>query len=212
MAKLLDPLEKDGSVPGRQRVRVHVRETVRRQGAHGRRPRLVLDRHLRGDPGRSSTPPRAPTRRYDPLTWAGSKQAWTGDVGGGFWILSSHLQGAQLRAAAKVIGRAGHLDGVARPVGGLPRLRARRQELDRRAGRQRPFRHAIGPGAFAVAAPEVWPGWSQTPWDVFGLWAQNVTPNLVAGDSVTSQLSVMATAILDNAQNYGYQVKAKHQP
>ena len=44
---------------------------------------------------------------------------------------------------------------------------------------------------FAKAAPEIWIGWSQTRWDVFGLWAANVTPNLVAGSSVSSQLSVM---------------------
>ena len=36
---------------------------------------------------------------------------------------------------------------------------------------------------FAKAATEIWTGWSQTPWDVFGLWASNVTPNLVAGST-----------------------------
>jgi hypothetical protein len=34
-----------------------------------------------------------------------------------------------------------------------------------------------------------------------------VVPNLVSGSTVTSQLSVMATAIANSAQNYGYQVK-----
>jgi hypothetical protein len=60
---------------------------------------------------------------------------------------------------------------------------------------------------FAAAAPEIWPGWSQTPWNVFSLWGQNVVPNLVSGSTVTSQLSVMATAIANNARNYGYQVE-----
>ncbi len=62
---------------------------------------------------------------------------------------------------------------------------------------------------FAKAATEIWPGWSQTPWDVFGLWAQNVTPNLVGGSTVSSQLSVLGSAIQNYAQSDGFQVVNK---
>jgi len=125
-------------------------------------------------------------------------------VGGGLWILSSHLKGAQLQAA-RTCWSGWLLEGVAKPVAGLPRLRPAAKSWIAEQDASGLFASPLS-STFAIAAPEVWPGWSQTPWDVFGLWAQNVTPNLIAGSSVSSQLSVMASAILNNAQSDGFQV------
>ena len=104
---------------------------------------------------------------------------------------------------------AGHLQRVAVPLAGLPGVRAGRE------GRGSPqqdksgfFASPLAP-AFAAAAPEVWTGWSQTPWDVFGIWASTVTPNLVSGQTVSSQLAGSGAAISNYAQSAGYQVVTK---
>ena len=204
MAKLLDPLLKDGSVPaanvfGSTFGKQYGGKVLMTVG-----PAWYSTAIFEGS-GSVLNAAKGTYEAVDPLTWTGSKQAWTGDVGGGLWILSSHLSGTQLRAAANVmVGLATSTvsqDQSEGYPGYVPAAKSWIAEQDASGL----FATPLAP-AFAVAAPEVWPGWSQTPWDVFGLWAQNVTPNLVAGDSVSSQLSVMAGAILDNAQSDGYQV------
>ena len=207
IANLLDPLMKDGSVPatanefGSTFAKQYGGKVLMDVG-----PAWYSTAIFEGT-GSVLNSPKGTYEAVDPLTWAGSKHTWTGDVGGGLWILSSHLQGAQAQAAAKV------LVGLATSTvsqdqsegypGYVPAAKSWIAEQDASGL----FATPLAP-AFAVAAPEVWPGWSQTPWDVFGLWAQNVTPNLVAGDTVLSQLSVMAGVIKDNAQSEGFQVKS----
>jgi len=206
MAKLLDPLLKDGTVPA---VNGNVFGSTFAKTWGGKvlmtvGPAWYSTAIFEGK-GSVLDAPKGTYAAYPPLAWAGAKQAYTGDVGGGLWILSSHLSGSQLQAAANV------LVGLATSTvsqdlsqgypGYVPAAKSWIAEQDASGL----FATPLAP-AFAVAAPEVWTGWSQTPWDVFGLWAQNVTPNLVAGDTVSSQLSVMAGAILSNAQSDGYQV------
>jgi hypothetical protein len=205
MADLLNPLEKDGSVPasanefGSTFAKTYDGKVLMDVG-----PAWYSTAIFEGK-GSVLNAPAGTYGAYPPLTWAGSKQAWTGDVGGGLWILSSHLKGAQLQAAANVlVGLA--TSKVSQNLsqgypGYVPAAKSWIAEQDASGLFASPLS-----STFAIAAPEVWPGWSQTPWDVFGLWAQNVTPNLIAGSSVSSQLSVMASAILNNAQSDGFQV------
>jgi hypothetical protein len=206
MAKLLDPLLKDGTVPA---VNGNVFGSTFAKTWGGKVLMTVGPAWYSGAifEGKGSVldAPKGTYAAYPPLSWAGAKQTWTGDVGGGLWILSSHLSGAQLKAAANVmVGLAtsdvSQLQSQGYP-GYVPAAKAWIAQQDKNSL----FASPLAP-VFAAAAPEVWPGWSQTPWDVFGLWAQNVTPNLVSGNSVSSQLSVMASAILNNAQSDGYQV------
>ena len=206
MAKLLDPLLKDGTVPA---VNGNVFGSTFGKTWAGKvlmtvGPAWYSTAIFEGK-GSVLDAPNGTYAAYPPLEWAGASQAWTGDVGGGLWILSSHLSGGQLQTAAKVLvglatSNVSQLQSEGYP-GYVPAAKAWIAQQDKSGL----FATPLAP-AFATAAPEVWPGWSQTPWDVFGLWAQNVTPNLIAGDAVSSQLSVMASAILNNAQSDGYQV------
>jgi multiple sugar transport system substrate-binding protein len=208
MANLLNPLLKDGTVPA---VNGNVFGSTFGKTWGGKvlmtvGPAWYSTAIFEGK-GSVLDAPAGTYAAYPPLIWAGTKHAWTGDVGGGLWILSSHLSGTQLQAAANVLvglatSNVSQLQSEGYP-GYVPAAKVWIAAQDKSGL----FATPLAP-AFATAAPEVWPGWSQTPWDVFGLWAQNVTPNLTAGDTVSSQLSVMASAILNNAQSDGYQVKS----
>jgi len=142
MADLLNPLEKDGSVPasanefGSTFAKTYDGKVLMDVG-----PAWYSTAIFEGK-GSVLNAPAGTYGAYPPLTWAGSKQAWTGDVGGGLWILSSHLKGAQLQSRRERVGRAGYLEGVAKPVAGLPGYVPAAKELDRRARRERPFRLA----------------------------------------------------------------------
>ena len=82
-----------------ERVLAGLREEVRRQGAHDARPGVV-------SPARSSTArpalnvPPGQLGVAAPPAW-GSRQAVTGDVGGGTWFISSHSK--NLAAAEKFV-------------------------------------------------------------------------------------------------------------
>jgi multiple sugar transport system substrate-binding protein len=143
---------------------------------------------------------------YPPLQWEGSPKTWTGDVGGGLWIMSSHTTDPQ--AVAKV------LVGLATSTvsqdqsegypGYVPAAKSWIAEQDASG-----FWAAPLAPAFAQAASEVWPGWTETPWDTIGIWTDSVLPNLTAGDSVSSQLSVLGAAISNYAQSDGFTVVTK---
>ena len=143
---------------------------------------------------------------YPPLMWAGQSKAWTGDVGGGLWIMSSHTSDPQ--AVAKVlVGLA-----TSTPVqdvssgypGYVPAAKSWIAEQDASGFWATP----LAP-AFAQAVNEVWSGWTETPWDTIGIWTDSVLPNLTAGDSVSSQLPVLGAAISNYAQSDGFTVVTK---
>ena len=185
MAKLLDPLLKDGVRHQNLRLCQHLREAVRRQGAHDGRAGVVLGRNI--PVCHSPQQPQGHLAAYPPLIWAGQSKAYTGDVGGGLWIMSSHT--TQPQAVAIAARRAGHFHSGPRRLGGLPGVRAGGEIMDRRARRQRVFRLSPGAG-LRHSRLEVWTGWPETPWDVYGIWASTVLPNLTAGQSFSSQLAV----------------------
>jgi hypothetical protein len=62
---------------------------------------------------------------------------------------------------------------------------------------------------FAKAVGEVWSGWAESPWDVYGLWAANVLPNVALGASFSSQIPIMATQVANAAAVDGFQVVTK---
>ncbi len=140
----------------------------------------------------ASTAAKGTIAAYPPLQWAGSPKAWTGDVGGGLWIMSSHTSnprpsrrcssGWPLRQGRRTSRRA---------TPGTCQLRNHGSPRKTASGF---WATPLAP-AFATAANEVWPGWAETPWDVYGIWASTVLPNLTAGQSFSSQLPGFAAAI-----------------
>lgn len=206
MAKLLDPLVKEGTVPATANV---FSSTFAKQ--YGGKVLMLVGPAwysaavLEGS-GSVLNSPKSTFEAFDPLTWAGSKQTYTGDVGGGLWILSSHSK--QPQAAAQVMTSLATSTVAQDQSEGYPGYVPAAKSWMAKEDSGSLFAAPLAP-VFAKAATEIWPGWSQTPWDVFGLWAQNVTPNLVGGSSVSSQLSVLGSAIQNYAQSDGFQVVNK---
>ena len=206
MAKLLDPLLKDGTVPATANVfgstfaKKYGDKVLMLVG-----PAWYSAAVLEGS-GFVLNSPKSTFEAFDPLTWAGSKQTYTGDVGGGLWILSSHSK--QPQAAAQVMTSLATSTVAQDQSEGYPGYVPAAKSWMTKEDSGSLFAAPLAP-VFAKAATEIWPGWSQTPWDVFGLWAQNVTPNLVGGSSVSSQLSVLGSAIQNYAQSDGFQVANK---
>jgi hypothetical protein len=62
---------------------------------------------------------------------------------------------------------------------------------------------------FAQAANEVWSGWSPTRYATDAVWNSTVTPQLVQGHSVSSQLANFGNQLKNYAQSDGYTVVSK---
>ena len=195
MANLLNPLLKDKSVPV-----VSVFASTFPKDYGGKVLMMEGPAWYGADLFESSTGlnmPKGTLEAAPPLTWAGGSQTWTGDVGGGLWIMSSHT--TQPQAVAKVLVGLATSEASQSISVGYPGYVPDAVPWIAAQDASGYYASPLAP-VFAKAATEVWTGWSQTRWDVFGLWASNVTPNLVEGDTVTSQLAVMGTAISNYAQ------------
>ncbi len=204
MAKLLDPLLKDGSVPA---VNVFA-STFGKQYA-GKVLMMVGPAWYSGaifESSSSLNSPKGTIAAYPPLAWAGSAKAYTGDVGGGLWIMSSHT--SQPKLAAQALTWLATSNGSQLLSQGYPGYVPAAAQWIAAQDKTGFFASPLAP-AFATAAPEVWTGWAQTPWDVFGIWASTVTPSLVAGQSVSSQLAGFGSQLSNYAQSAGYQVVTK---
>ncbi len=203
MGALLDPLLKDGSVPA-----VNVFGSTFGKTYAGKVLMMVGPAWYGGaifQSNSSLNSPKGTIAAYPPLSWNGGR-AWTGDVGGGLWIMSSHTSQPKLAASALVW--------LATSTGsqslsqGYPGYVPAAKQWIAAQDASGYYASPLAP-TFATAAPEVWTGWAETPWDAFGIWASTATPNLVAGQSVSSQLAGVGAAFSNYAQSAGYQVVSK---
>jgi multiple sugar transport system substrate-binding protein len=204
MAKLLDPLLADGSVPatnvfGSTFGKQYAGKVLMTVGP------AWYDTAIFEGSGSVLNSPKGTFGAYPPLSWNGGK-AYTGDVGGGLWIMSSHSANPSLAAQALVwLATSTTSQGLSQ---GYPAYIPAAGPWIAAQDASGLFAAPLAP-AFATAAPEVWTGWSETPWDAFGIWASTATPNLVSGQSVSSQLSAVGAAFSNYAQSAGYQVVTK---
>ena len=161
------------------------------------RPRLVLGCHLRGQRSVLNSPG-GRIAAYPPLTWAGEQ---AGLDRRRRWRPLDHvvpLEGAQPQAAANVLVGLATSKVVAKPLAGLPRLRPRRRAAGSPSKTRAAFYASpLAPDLRHGRHLKCWTGWAQTPWDVFGLWASTVTPNLVAGRPFHPSCPVMASRVLE---------------
>ena len=141
----------------------------------------------------------------DPLAWAGSP-AVTGEVGGGLWFMSSHSKNKAAVASMLVwLSTSAGSQGISV---GYPAFVA--DQTSWIAGQQASGDYAtqLGP-VFATAATEVWSDWGPVPYSTEAVWADTVTPALVGGGTITSQLANYGTQLTDFAQSDGYTVVTK---
>ena len=138
-----------------------------------------------------------------PLTWDGQSTTYTGDVGGGIWMISSHS--TNLKAATAV---AQWLTTSTENLQDAPTYPAYV------AGAQAWLANPVNKDYFAddvtsvftAAAGEVWTGWSNTKFSDATPWSNTVLPALTAGKSLAQMLPAWQTAIVNQAKSVGYSV------
>jgi maltose-binding protein MalE len=141
-----------------------------------------------------------------PLKWAGQSTTYTGDVGGGVWMISSHS--TNIKSATDV---ATWLTTAPENLQGAPTYPAYV------AGAKVWLANPTNKGYFAndvsnvflAAANQVWTGWSNTKFSDAIPWSNTVLPALTAGKSLTEILPAWQTAIENQAKSVGYAVVTK---
>lgn len=206
MGKLLDPLVADKTLPvvyvfastfGKQ----YADKTLMLIG-----PAWYSGAIFEGS-GSEFNSPKGTWAAYPPLSWGSpSAPATTGDVGGGLWIMSSHAANPTLAAQAMTwLATSTPSQDLSQGYPGyVPAAKSWIAAQDKSGF----FASPLAP-TFAKAVGEVWNGWTETPWDVYGLWAANALPSLATGASFSSQIPVVATQISDAASAAGFQVVTK---
>jgi multiple sugar transport system substrate-binding protein len=141
----------------------------------------------------------------DPLHWADQTSPVTGNVGGGTWWLSRHT--AHLDAAKDFITWITTADeyqvdlspGYPAYAGAAAKWLTKQQESGYYAGDMS--------GPLTGAAGQVWSGWGSPEFSQEAVWAKTVIPGQTDGRTVESLLPDWQTAIEQQAQVFGYQVK-----
>ncbi len=204
MANLLDPMLKDGSVPA-----VGVFTSTFTKKYTGKVLAMVGPAWYGAylfQPSTGLNTPKGQLAAAPPLKWAGSSQTTTGDVGGGLWIMSSHT--TQPKAAAALVKWLATSWTAQSISSGYP---AYVPVASKWIAEQDSSGYYAKPLAsvFAQAANEVWSGWSPTRFATDAIWTSTVTPQLVQGQSVSSQLANFGNQLKNYAQSDGYTVVSK---
>ena len=138
-----------------------------------------------------------------PLKWTGQSQTYTGNVGGGIWMISSHsknLKASTALATWLTTSTQNLQDAPTYPayVPGAKAWLANPTNKDY-------FADDVT-NVFLNAANEVWTGWSNTSFSDATPWSNAVLPALTAGESMTQAMPGWQTAIVNEAKASGYTV------
>jgi ABC-type glycerol-3-phosphate transport system substrate-binding protein len=143
-----------------------------------------------------------------PLKWDGQSTTYTGDVGGGIWMISSHSQNIKAATAVAewLTTNTGNLANAPTYPAYVPGAKA---WLANPANKDY-FADDVT-SVFINAANEIWTGWSNTKFSDATPWSNAVLPALTAGKSLSAALPGWQTAIVNEAKSVGYTVVAKGQ-
>lgn len=138
------------------------------------------------------------------MSW-GSGPTYTGDMGGGLWMVSSHTKQPKVAAAM-----ANWLATNYKSQGIAPTYPAYTPDATKWIAAADGSGYYAQPLAavFAQAAKEIWPGWSPVRYSTDAAFSANITPALTSGSSLAKELPAYATALKNNAQVDGYTVKS----
>lgn len=141
-----------------------------------------------------------------PLVWAGESTTYTGNVGGGVWLISSHSRNLAAAAAAAVWLTTSD-ENLANAPTYPAYVQGAKAWLANSTNKQY-FATDVST-VFLDAANEVWTGWSNTKFNDATPWSNTVLPELTAGESLTDVLPAWQTAIVNEAKSVGYTVTTK---
>lgn len=138
-----------------------------------------------------------------PLRWSTEDKPWTGDVGGGLWIVSAHS--AHQQQAADLATWMSTSPDFQSTASTYPAYAPDATAWLSKVQASNYFAADITP-AFQQAAGLIWPGWSYTRYSADAIWANTVVPAINSGQTLASVRPVWQTAVKNQAQAAGYQV------
>ena len=138
-----------------------------------------------------------------PLQWAGQSQTYTGNVGGGIWMVSSHS--TNLKAATALATWLTTSNEVLADAPTYPAYVPGAKAWLANPTNKSYFADDVT-NVFLDAANEVWTGWSNTSFSDATPWSNAVLPALTAGESMTQIMPAWQTAIVNEAKASGYTV------
>jgi ABC-type glycerol-3-phosphate transport system substrate-binding protein len=206
MAKLLDPLIKDGTVPP---LTVFSPDFAKKYGGKNDKVLLmtgptwyahsVFDQTLHIPAGQITA--------TMPLRW-NKEPITTGQVGGGPWIISRHSKNLKAAAdfviwATTVFNPLPTTSKNARP--GYPAYAPLAKRWLASLAKD-PYFAADPTKAMKAAANKIWQGWNLVTYPDQPVWSNTVVTQLVAGKSLSSLLSPFGDALAQAAQAAGYDV------
>jgi len=144
-----------------------------------------------------------------PLRW-NNEPLTTGQVGGGPWVVSDHTK--NVAAAIDFVKFSTTSFAVKRKPGPLspgypsygPAATLWLKNLNKD-----PYFAAPPGAAMKAAASLVWKGWSMVTYPDQPVWSNSVVTQLVAGKSLSDQLSALGSGLSNNAKAAGYKVVSK---
>ena len=141
-----------------------------------------------------------------PLTWTGETTAFTGNVGGGVWMVSAHSR--NLKAATALTTWLTTSDDNLKGAPTYPAFSPGAKTWLANPANSGYYAADISP-AFQAAADAVWTGWSNTKFSDQTPWSSAVLPALTAGKTLTETLPAWQTAVTNQAKSVGYTVTNK---
>ncbi len=138
------------------------------------------------------------------LKFASDPATYTGSVGGGIWMVSSHSK--NLKAGADFVRWVTTDANFLKTSGTYPAYKSAAEAWLREQASKNYFAADVAP-VFEAAAGQVWPDWAATTqYSQEGIYSSTILPALTAGETLTSKLPDWQTAIEQKARSLGYQV------
>jgi len=138
-----------------------------------------------------------------PLKWQGESQAYTGNVGGGVWMISSHSK--NLKAATALASWLTTSDDNLANAPTYPAYSPGAKAWLANPANRDYFATDVS-AVFQQAANEVWTGWGNTKFSDATAWSSVVLPAVTAGKTLTATLPAWQNEITSEAKSVGYTV------
>ena len=209
MAKLLDPLLKNGSVSNES---IFTPSFVAKYG--GAKDRILMMPGPTWYAGGGSTSvlatgtlgiPAGEITAVLPLRW-NREPLSTGQVGGGPWVVSKHTKNQE--AAIDFVKWVTTTNEARNVAGGYPAYKPAANFQLYKMDHDNYFAAPPGP-AMKAAAPLIWKGWSMVTYPDQPSWSNQVVAKLAQGKSLSSLLPALDKDLTNNAKAAGYKVVNK---
>ena len=201
MAKLLDPLIKNGTTPAES---IFTPAFAQKYG--GETDKILLmpgpTWYAKDIFGGTLKVPAGEITAALPLRWSGD--SWTtGQVGGGPWIISKHTK--NVATAIDFVKWVTTTNAAKKVAPGYPSYGPAADVWLKNLNKDSYF--AAPPGAaMKAAAGLVWKGWSMVTYPDQPVWSNSVVTQLVAGKSLSDLLGSLGDGLANNAKAAGYKV------